>query len=70
MNLVEVKEGSTVVVEGFSGDEGLFQRIEAMGLRRGRKVEVLKKVGRNLLLRLNNSRLVISKDIASKVIVQ
>lgn len=70
MNLLEVKDGSAVVVEGFLGDEALFRRIEAMGLRKGRRVEVIKRVGRNLLLKLNNSRLVISKDLASKILVQ
>ncbi|MGC8852965.1 MAG: FeoA domain-containing protein [Hydrogenobacter sp.] len=41
-----------------------------MGLRRGRSVEVLQKLGRTILLKLNNSRIVISKDVARNIYVE
>ncbi|SHK42963.1 FeoA family protein [Thermocrinis minervae] len=70
MNLEEVLPGKEVVIEGFVGTKDLLNKVQAMGLRKGKKVKVLRKLGRNILLGLNNSRLVLSKDIARYIIVQ
>ncbi|ADO44718.1 FeoA family protein [Hydrogenobacter thermophilus TK-6] len=70
MNLEEVKVGAEVMIQDLIGKEEVLRRVEAMGLRRGRKVEVLQKVGRVILLKLNNSRLAISRDIAKNIFVK
>mgnify|MGYP001773172139 CR=1 FL=1 len=70
MNLEEVKVGTQVMIQDLIGKEEVLRRVEAMGLRRGRKVEVLQKVGRVILLKLNNSRLAISRDIAKNIFVK
>ncbi|QWK20259.1 MAG: ferrous iron transport protein A [Hydrogenobacter thermophilus] len=70
MNLEEVKVGTQVMIQDLIGKEEVLRRVEAMGLRRGRKVEVLQKVGRVILLKLNNSRLAISRDIAKNISVK
>lgn len=70
MNLEEVKVGAQVMIQDLIGKEEVLRRVEAMGLRRGRKVEVLQKVGRVILLKLNNSRLAISRDIAKNIFVK
>lgn len=70
MKLEEVQLGQEVVIVDLSGKEEVFKKVEAMGLRRGRRVALLQKVGRNLLLKVNNSRVVISKDLARYIEVQ
>lgn len=70
MNLEEVKPGTQVMIQDLVGRQDVMRRIEAMGLRRGKRVEVLQSLGRTILLKLNNSRLVISKDIARNISVK
>lgn len=70
MNLEEVKPGTQVMIQDLVGRQDVLRRIEAMGLRRGKRVEVLQSLGRTILLKLNNSRLVISKDIARNIAVK
>ncbi len=70
MNLEEVKPGQEVVILSLSGKEEVLEKVKAMGLRIGRRVSLLQKVGRNLLLKVDNSRIVISKDLAKGIEVQ
>ncbi|MDW8033298.1 MAG: FeoA family protein [Aquificaceae bacterium] len=70
MNLEEVKPGQEVTILELVGKEDILKKVEAMGLRRGRRVSLLQKVGRNLLLKVDNSRVVISKDLARSIEVQ
>ncbi|MEN3028144.1 MAG: FeoA family protein [Aquificaceae bacterium] len=70
MNLEEVKPGQEVTILELMGKEDVLKKVEAMGLRRGRKVSLLQKVGRNLLLKVDNSRVVISRDLARSIEVQ
>ncbi|MCS6957973.1 MAG: FeoA family protein [Aquificaceae bacterium] len=70
MNLEEVRPGQEVTILELVGKEDILKKVEAMGLRRGRRVSLLQKVGRNLLLKVDNSRVVISKDLARNIEVQ
>ena len=70
MRLEDMNEGSSGVVKSLIGDELLMKRLQAMGLRKGKRVEVLKKLGRSILLKVDNSRLVITRDIAKGIEVQ
>ncbi|RMH79409.1 MAG: ferrous iron transport protein A [Acidobacteria bacterium] len=70
MNLEEVSPGQEVVITELRGKEDILKKVEAMGLRRGKRVHLLQKVGRNLLLKLDNSRVVISRDLARAIEVQ
>ncbi len=70
MNLEEVNPGQEVVILSLNGKEEVLEKVRAMGLRRGRRVSLLQKVGRNLLLKVDNSRIVISKDLAKGIEVQ
>ncbi len=70
MNLEEVKPGQEVVILSLNGKEEVLEKVKAMGLRRGRRVSLLQKVGRNLLLKVDNSRIVISRDLAKAIEVQ
>lgn len=70
MTLEEVKPGQEVVVLELRGSQEVLEKVKAMGLRKGRKVHLLQKAGRNLLLKIDNSRIVISKDLARNIEVQ
>ncbi|MFN3946987.1 MAG: ferrous iron transport protein A [Aquificaceae bacterium] len=70
MKLEEVKPGQEVVILDLSGKEEILEKIKAMGLRKGRRIALLQKVGRNLLIKADNSRIVISKEIAKNIEVQ
>ncbi|MFN4319640.1 MAG: ferrous iron transport protein A [Aquificaceae bacterium] len=70
MKLEEVKPGQEVTILSFSGKESILEKVQAMGLRKGRRVALLQKLGRNLLLKVDNSRIVISKELAKNIEVQ
>ncbi|MFN3598626.1 MAG: ferrous iron transport protein A [Aquificaceae bacterium] len=70
MKLEEVKPGQEVMILNLSGKQDILEKIKAMGLRKGRKIALIQKVGRNLLLKVDNSRIVISKEIAKNIEVQ
>ncbi|MFN3813214.1 MAG: ferrous iron transport protein A [Aquificaceae bacterium] len=70
MNLEEVQVGAKVLIHELVGNKEIIRKVEAMGLRKGKRVEVLQKVGRNMLLKLNNSKLIISKDVARDILVK
>lgn len=70
MNLEEVKPGQEVIILSLKGKEEVLEKVKAMGLRSGRRVSLLQKVGRNLLLKVDNSRIVISRDLAKAIEVQ
>jgi|GEM_PF-6123343 Fe2+ transport system protein FeoA len=61
-------EGETAVVVGTAGEA---QRAQDMGLRAGKQVKVLSNAGRGpLLLKVNNSRIAISRIAAMKILVR
>lgn len=70
MKLVEVKPGQRVFILDLLGKERILEKVQAMGLRKGREVEVLGRLGRNILLKVDNTRIVISKDLAKNIEVQ
>ena len=70
MNLEEVKPGQEVIILSLNGKEEILEKVKAMGLRSGRRVSLLQKVGRNMLLKVDNSRIVISRDLAKAIEVQ
>ncbi len=67
MNLEQVREGSAVTVVELKGEDSILRKVQAMGIRKGRRLEVVQKLGRTILLKLNNSKLVITKDIAKHI---
>ncbi|WPM31488.1 FeoA family protein [Hydrogenobacter sp. T-2] len=70
MNLEEVKPGQEVVILSLNGKEEVLEKVRAMGLRSGRRVSLVQRVGRNLLLKVDNSRIIISRDLAKGIEVQ
>ena len=70
VNLKEVKVGQAAQVVGFLNRDDAVKKIEAMGLRKGKRITVLRKLGRGILVKMNNSRIVITSDIAKNIEVK
>ncbi len=45
-------------------DNPVLRKLQAMGLKEGRRAKLLLSNGRVFLLRLNNSRLILDRDLA------
>ncbi|HIP43385.1 MAG TPA: ferrous iron transport protein A [Aquifex aeolicus] len=64
----EIRVGTEFVVLGFENeDRPVVAKLRSMGLRKGKRVKVLMRNGRVYLLKLDNTRLVIDKELLSKV---
>jgi ferrous iron transport protein A len=70
MNLKELKVGEAAQIVGFSNHDDTVKKIEAMGLRKGKRIAVLRKLGRGILIKTNNSRIVITSDVAKNIEVK
>jgi len=70
MNLKELKVGEAAQVVGFLKHDDTAKKIEAMGLRKGRHVAVLRKLGRGILIKMGNTRIVVTSDVAKNIEVK
>jgi len=72
LTLAEMKTGQTGVVVGVLGGRGLIQRLDALGIRPGKKVTKLSSTlfRGPVTLRVNNSRLAVGFGMARKIIVE
>jgi len=68
--LRELKVGESAQIVGFLDNNDTIKKIEAMGLRAGKRVTILRKLGRGILVRTNNSRIVITSDVAKNIEVK
>jgi ferrous iron transport protein A len=59
-----------VVIKDFLGEDALIEKLSAMGLRKGAEFTVKQRCGRNLLIQNGTNRLIISKELAEKVLVE
>lgn len=62
--------GEVAQITGFSNHNEIFLKIEAMGLRPGRKIKVLQRLGRGILVSTNTSRIVVTSDVARSIEVK
>ena len=72
LTLAEMKTGQTGTVVGVLGGRGLIQRLDALGIRPGKKVT---KISSTLfrgpvMLRVNNTQVAVGFGMARKIIVQ
>ena len=70
MTLKDACCGDVVVIKDFLGEEEIIKKLSAMGVRKGSQFSVEQKCGRNLLIRNGQNRLIISKELAEKVVVE
>ncbi len=69
MTLKDANCGDVVIIKDFMGKEEIIKKLSAMGLRKGAEFSVAQKCGRNLLIKNGQSCLIISKELAEKIIV-
>jgi Fe2+ transport system protein FeoA len=68
MRMDSLEIGKEFTIKGFERDnKPIFKKLSAMGLKEGTKGTILMKNGRVYLLRLNGSRLIIDRDLASYI---
>lgn len=69
-NLRELQVGETAHIVDFFNPDEIAKKIEAMGLRKGKRITVLQKLGRGILVKTSNSRIVITSDVAKNIEVK
>lgn len=70
MNLKELEVGEAAQIVGFANRDDVIKKIEAMGLRKGKRITVLRKLGRGILVKTSNSRIAITSDVAKNIEVK
>ncbi|RUM48327.1 MAG: ferrous iron transport protein A [Hydrogenothermus sp.] len=71
MRLTEVRQNKVVKIDKLLNKNNIFiKRIEAMGLKRGERVKVEKKLGRNLIISLEGRKLAIDEKLAREIEVK
>ena len=68
--LKDLRVGDVAHIVDFIQQNETVQKIEAMGLRRGKKITVMQKLGRGILIKASNSRIVITSDVAKNIEVK
>ncbi len=66
----DLKVGEVAHIVDFLDDNEAVKKIEAMGLRRGKKITIMQKLGRGIVVKTSNSRIVITSDVAKNVEVK
>jgi len=60
----DLKEGKEFLILGYEGEDNpVIQKLKSMGLKEGKRVKVLMKNGRVYLLKVDNTRIVIDKNL-------
>jgi ferrous iron transport protein A len=72
LTLAEMRTGQTGTVVGVLGGHGLIQRLDALGIRPGRKVTKLSStIFRGpVMLRVNSTQVAVGFGMARKIIVE
>jgi ferrous iron transport protein A len=69
-NLKELHVGDTAQIVDFFDHNETAKKIEAMGLRKGKRITILKKLGRGILIKAGGTRIVITGDVAKNIEVK
>jgi ferrous iron transport protein A len=68
--LEKVEVGKRVKVLDIEGKEDSLRKLQAMGIRKGKVLEVVQKLGRSIVVKVDHSKIAISKSLAQKIKVQ
>jgi len=68
--LEKVEVGKRVKVLKLEGNDESIRKLEAMGIREGKVLEVVQKLGRSIVVKLDHSKVAISKSLAKRIKVQ
>ncbi len=66
----DLKVGEVAHIIEFLDENEALKKIEAMGLRRGRKITIMQKLGRGIVVKTSNSRIVLTTDVARDIEVK
>ena len=72
LTLAEMRTGQTSTVVGVMGGHGLIRRLDALGIRPGRKVTKLSSTlfRGPIILRVNSTQVAVGFGMARKIIVE
>jgi len=72
LTLAEMRTGQTSTVVGVMGGHGLIRRLDALGIRPGRKVTKLSSTlfRGPIILRVDNTQVAVGFGMARKIIVE
>jgi ferrous iron transport protein A len=72
LTLAEMKTGQTGIVVGVLGGPGFIRRLDALGIRPGKKVTKLSSTlfRGPVMLRVNNTQVAVGFGMARKIIVE
>ena len=72
LTLAEMRSGRTGIVVGILGGPGLSRRLDALGIRPGRKVTKLSSTlfRGPVILRVNNTQIAVGFGMARKIVVE
>ncbi len=69
MPLIYAEPGTTQIIRRVGGNPELKKHLEDLGFTVGCEVSVINLLGGNLILRVKESRVAISRDMAAKIMV-
>ena len=69
MPLILADRGEETVIKRVSGSPEMKKHLEDMGLTAGSAVTVMNTIGGNLIVKIKESRVAISREMASKIMV-
>ena len=64
--LLMAEPGDKVIIQKVNGKEDLKRHLESLGFVLGAEVSVVSKMGSNLIVNVKESRIAVSKEMASK----
>ena len=69
MPLIMVDAGEESIIRRVGGSPEMKKHLEDMGFTAGSAVTVMNTIGGNLIVKIKESRVAISKEMASKIMV-
>ena len=69
MPLTMVEPGKPISIQRIGGKEEIKRFLENLGFVVGSDVTIISKIGGNVIVKIKNSRVAISKEMANKILV-
>jgi ferrous iron transport protein A len=69
MPLTLAKTGEKTAVRRVGGGAGLKNRLERLGFTEGSEVQVVSRLGENLIVSVRDSRIALSREMANRIMV-
>lgn len=70
MPLLFAPANTNLQIAKITGNDNVQKRLNALGLVTGASLVILEQTSSGLIIRINDSRLALDKDVASKVVVE